>query len=157
MSSNAKSSNRKNSYTTLFDSQSTYGHASLPQEYSRDVIANVFVKKLGRYVYLSGRIVRTSENPNWGKVAHIYFTPLGKTIAVKWNNVITEGAFVEIKYAGEFYPVYINQIDSIRMEVTDEWNMSTWVNVTNIVQVLSHRDLAQAWYQIYYVNMETVS
>ena len=154
MISKLESSSTQNSNETFTD---VHVSLNIPQAYSRDVIANVYVAKLGRYVYLSGRITRVSDNPYWGKTAHIYFAPLGKTIAVKWNNVITEEAFVEIKYAGELYPVIINNIDGIHMEITDEWGMSTWVNVTSIVQVLSHQSLAEQWYQIYISNLEEAS
>ena len=116
---------------------------NLPEHYSSDVIANIWVSKLGRYVYLSGTILWTSEND--GKVAHIYIAPLNKVFAVRWNNIVTSDAMVEINYRGERIAVIIEQIDGIKMEVSDEWGNRAWINVTSIIQKIMHQSLAEQW------------
>jgi hypothetical protein len=102
------------------------------------------------YVYLTGRVDAIEYSEQWcGWTLKVYNYALKRHQLVLANNVITEGALVEVLYEGERFAVEVLQIDFRLFEAEDDNGNTKWIMPTRITGVIenewTHSQTAMAY------------
>jgi hypothetical protein len=114
----------------------------------KDVIYLVYTRH--GYVYLTGRVDAIEYSEQWcGWTLKVYNYALKRHQLVLANNVITEGALVEVLYEGERFAVEVLQIDFRLFEAEDDNGNTKWIMPTRITGVIenewTHSQTAMAY------------
>lgn len=91
------------------------------------------------YVYLTGRVDAIEHSEQWcGQALKVWNYALKRYQRVLANNVITEGALVEVLYEGERFAVEVLQIDFRLFEAEDDNGNTKWIMPTRITGVIEN-------------------
>lgn len=109
------------------------------QQIGKDVIYRAYTGSKYEYAYLTGRVDAVEYNDQWGnQCLKVWNYALKCYQRVLANNVITEGALVEVAYEGERIAVEVLQIDFRLFEAEDENGYTKWLMPTRITGVIEN-------------------
>jgi hypothetical protein len=107
------------------------------QQIGKDIIYLTYTRY--GYVYLTGRVDAIEYSEQWcGWTLKVYNYALKRHQRVLANNVISEGALVEVLYEGERFAVEVLQIDFRLFEAEDDNGNTKWIMPTRITGVIEN-------------------
>jgi hypothetical protein len=107
------------------------------QQIGKDIIYLTYTRH--GYVYLTGRVDAIEYSEQWcGWTLKVYNYALKRHQRELANNVISEGALVEVLYEGERFAVEVLQIDFRLFEAEDDNGNTKWIMPTRITGVIEN-------------------